>query len=157
VKTVGAYYFDSSGLAKSYVKETGSAWVEDVTDLAAGNEVIISLATGAEVAAAICKRARAGTLAPADASIALATFKAEFKSHYFTVNLSNAIIDRAMSLAEKHGLRGYDSIQLATAVGLHEKRLLTGASPLTFVSADDKLNTAAQAEGLLVENPNNYP
>ena len=154
---MGTYYFDSSGLAKRYVKETGSAWVESVTDLAAGNEIITSLATGAEVAAAICKRARTGTLLPADASTALTTFKAEFKSHYFTVNLSNLIIDRAMSLAEKHGLRGYDSIQLSTAVGLHEKRHLTGASQLTFISADDKLNAAAQAEGLLVENPNNHP
>ncbi len=154
---MGTFYFDSSRLAKRYVKEIGSAWVESVTDLAVGNEIMISLATGAEVAAAICKRARTGTLTPTDAAIALTTFKAEFKSHYFTVNLSKAIVDRAMSLAEKHGLRGYDSIQLATASRLQEKRLITGAPSITFVSADDKLNTAAQAEGLLVENPNNHP
>lgn len=154
---MGAYYFDSSGLAKRYVKETGSAWVENVTDLATSNEIMIALATGAEVAAAICKRARSGTLTPADATIALTTFKTEFKTHYFTINLSNAIVERAMNLAEKHGLRGYDSIQLATAVGIHERRLLKGVSAIIFVSADDKLNAAAQAEGLLVENPNNYP
>lgn len=154
---MGTYYFDSSGLAKRYVKETGSAWVESVTDLTTGNEIMVSLVTGAEVAAAICKRARSGTLTPADAAIALAAFKTEFKSNYFAINLNIAIIDRAMNLAEKHDLRGYDSIQFATAVGLHEKRLLKGASAMTFVSADDKLNAAAQAEGLLIENPNNHP
>jgi hypothetical protein len=152
-----AYYFDSSGLAKRYVKETGSAWAENLTDLASGNEIFISLATGAEVAAAICKRARTGTLKPVDAASALATFKVEFKTHYFLVNLSDQIIDSAMNLAEKHGLKGYDSIQLATALDLQTDRLITASPPLIFVSADDKLNAAAQAEGLLVENPNNYP
>jgi len=62
-----------------------------------------------------------------------------------------------MNLAEKHGLKGYDSIQLSTALELHTDRSITGSPPLTFVSADDKLNAAAQAEGLLVENPNNHP
>jgi len=103
---MGAYYFDSSGLAKRYIKEVGSAWVESLTNLTSGNENIISLATGAEVAAAICKRARTGALKTADAASALAKFKLEFKSHYFVVNLSDQIIDRAMNLAEKHGLRG---------------------------------------------------
>ena len=154
---MGTYYFDSSGLAKRYVKEIGSIWVESVTNLNPGNEIFISLTAGAEIAAAICKRARTGTLTATDAAIALAAFKAEFKSYFFTINLSNTIIDQAMSLAEKHGLRGYDSIQLATALRLHEKRLLAGASAIIFVSADDKLNAAAQAEGLLVENPNNHP
>jgi len=27
----------------------------------------------------------------------------------------------------------------------------------TFISADDKLNAAAEAEGLQIENPNDYP
>jgi hypothetical protein len=154
---MGAYYFDSSGLAKRYVNETGSVWVESLTDLASGNEIIISLATGAEVAAAICKRARTGAFKPADAAVALTTFKTEFKTHYFLVNLSNSIIDHAMNLAEKQGLKGYDSIQLATALELQADRSVTAAPPLTFVSADDKLNAAAQAEGLLVENPTNHP
>jgi len=31
------------------------------------------------------------------------------------------------------------------------------SSTFTFVSADNELNSAAQAENLTVENPNNYP
>ncbi|WP_341738031.1 hypothetical protein [Microcoleus sp. CAWBG640] len=30
-------------------------------------------------------------------------------------------------------------------------------SDVTFVSADNELNAAAAREGLIVENPNNYP
>jgi hypothetical protein len=63
----------------------------------------------------------------------------------------------AMDLSEKHGLKGYDSIQLATALELQTSQSSTALLPLIFVSADDKLNTAAQAEGLIVENPNNHP
>jgi hypothetical protein len=32
-----------------------------------------------------------------------------------------------------------------------------GYSPLTFVSADDRLNRAAAAEGLPIDNPNQHP
>jgi hypothetical protein len=32
-----------------------------------------------------------------------------------------------------------------------------GLPLVTFVSADSELNAAAASEGLLVENPNNYP
>lgn len=61
-----------------------------------------------------------------------------------------------MKLAEAYQLRGYDSIQLAAALALHETRLSLSLSPITFVCADNRLNIAAATEGLIVENPNNY-
>jgi len=54
-------------------------------------------------------------------------------------------------------LRGYDAVQLAAALEANDERLANALTPLTLVSADTELNTAAQAEGLNVENPNNYP
>jgi predicted nucleic acid-binding protein len=62
-----------------------------------------------------------------------------------------------MSLATKHALRGYDAVQLAAALEANDERIANELTPLTLVSADDELNTAAQAEGLTVENPNAYP
>jgi hypothetical protein len=62
-----------------------------------------------------------------------------------------------MALAETHALRGYDAVQCATAVLVHTERVALGMPPLTLVSADTALNTAAAAEGLLVEDPNTYP
>ena len=54
-----------------------------------------------------------------------------------------------MTLAETYSLRGYDAVQLATAVEIHARGLTLGLPALTFVSADGELNTAAQAEGLI--------
>lgn len=48
-------------------------------------------------------------------------------------------------------------MQLATALEAQVVRDSLGLPPLIFVSADGHLNIAAQREGLLVENPNNYP
>jgi hypothetical protein len=62
-----------------------------------------------------------------------------------------------MVLAERHGLRGYDSVHLAAALTLHERRQANGLAPLTFVSADNAQRTAAASEGLAVENPNDHP
>ena len=62
-----------------------------------------------------------------------------------------------MTLAEQHGLRGYDAVQLAAALELHAVRNRMGLTPLTFVSADSALNTASQTEGLMVDDPNAHP
>ena len=62
-----------------------------------------------------------------------------------------------MSLATKHALRGYDGVQLSAALEANDERISNELPPLTVASADDDLNAAAQAEGLKVENPNNYP
>ncbi len=76
---------------------------------------------------------------------------------FVIVSIDESTIRLALVLSEKHALRGYDAIQLATALEANQKRLQRGLSPLIIVSADSELNTAAQAEGLRVENPNNYP
>ncbi len=62
-----------------------------------------------------------------------------------------------MNYANKYELRGYDAVQLAASLEVEKRIKLTGGLPLIFVSADNDLNQAALAEGLSVENPNNYP
>jgi len=39
---------------------------------------------------------------------------------------------------------------------LRDQCLASGLPAPTFIAADNELNTAAQAEGLLVDNPNNH-
>jgi hypothetical protein len=70
------------------------------------------------------------------------------------VEVKDALIDMAMSLAEKHALRGYDSVQLAAALSLQQVRASLSLPTMIFVSADNRLNASAQAESLPVENPN---
>jgi hypothetical protein len=62
-----------------------------------------------------------------------------------------------MALAQTHGLRGYDAVQLAAALEVNALCVASGLPTLTFVCADVELNAVATSEGLLVENPNNYP
>lgn len=93
----------------------------------------------------------------ATATAALAQFYYDFEHHYQTVEVSAAVVARAIALAETHALRAYDAVQLATALESNNLRAGLAAPPLTLVSADQELNAAATAEGLAVEDPNSHP
>jgi predicted nucleic acid-binding protein len=84
-------------------------------------------------------------------------FARSLQSRFAFVEISESLVRAAMSLAKKYGLRGYDSVQLAAALQVHQRRAVLNLSPLIFVSADNGLNVAAVSENLTVENPNNYP
>ena len=62
-----------------------------------------------------------------------------------------------MTLVDRHGLRGYDAVHLASALTVSNERQHAGMSPLVFVSADRTQLDAARAEGLIGENPNDHP
>lgn len=153
---MGAYYLDSSGLAKRYAREMGTVWVTGITDPKAGNELFISLITGAEVVAAIGRWQCTGLISTADATQVIRSFRWHFQFQYTVITVTRDMVDRAMELAEYHALRGYDSVQLATALAIQGERANLGLSPLLFVSADKDLNLAATQEGLAVENPNDH-
>jgi hypothetical protein len=84
-------------------------------------------------------------------------FRRVFKDKFFTTEIDSNLLEEASVLAEKYALRGYDAVQLAAALFVQNRRGRIGATSLIFVSADNALNQAAQAEGLTVDNPNNYP
>ncbi|MGA9350850.1 MAG: type II toxin-antitoxin system VapC family toxin [Anaerolineae bacterium] len=153
---MGHYYFDSSALVKRYVAETGTDWIRRLCALGAGHTLYTVRISGAEIIAALFRRTRMGTLAVADAQAAATQFKADLRNHYQIVEVTEQLIDLAMTLAEKHGLRGYDAVQLAAALELQAARAALSLSTITFVCADDPLNKAAKAEGLPAENPNDY-
>jgi predicted nucleic acid-binding protein len=69
---------------------------------------------------------------------------------------TTAILDLACVLLERHPLRGYDAIHLATVLTVQQSLQRQGLPTLTFLSADDHLNQAAITEGLAVDNPNNH-
>ncbi len=154
---MAAYFFDSSAAVKRYSNETGTNWVKGIADPAAGNKIYIALITGAEVVSAIARKARSGGLSAIDASRAIADFRLDFTSVYRTVEVTFDLIKKAMEIAEKHTLRGYDAVQLAVALGVNVYWLNLGMPALTLVSADADLNTAALTEGLAVEDPNDHP
>jgi hypothetical protein len=154
---VAAYFFDSSAVVKRYVQEMGTAWVLSVMDPAAGHALYVARITGVEVVSALTRQTRSGAVAPEAAATALMQFRHDFTHQYRTVDITPSLITRAMGLAETHALRGYDAVQCAAALVVHTYRQALGMPLLTLVSADDALNTAAAAEGLLVDDPNAHP
>lgn len=151
------YFFDSSALVKYYVSETGTQWVHGLIDAQPPNESIIVHITGAGIVAAISRRVRMNLTTSADRAKAIGIFNTHFKTKYRVVIALLETVEGAMNLAEKHGLRGYDAIQLAAALLVEEEMAAAGFGPLVLISADHELNTAAQAEGLLTDDPNQHP
>jgi len=155
---VSHFYLDASAVVKRYNLETGSAWVKTLTDPSSGHIIILGEITLAEVAAALAAKHRVpGGITRKERDDAVALFLGHCDAEYVLVAITRYIIDRAVSLTQNHKLRGYDAVQLATALVANEALTAAGLSALTFVAADHDLLTAASAEGLGAENPNRCP
>jgi predicted nucleic acid-binding protein len=150
---VAVYFCDSSAIVKCYIQEQGSVWMVTLLDATAGHHLYLARITGVEVIAAIRRRARRGDIAAPDASAALAQFRQDFAGLYRIIEITPALVTRAMALVETHALRGYDAVQLAAAVEINLRGTTLGLPVLTLVSADGELNLAAATEGLVVEDP----
>jgi hypothetical protein len=158
---MAAFYMDSSGLVKHYLPETGSVWVSSLIDATTisgewQNAVFLSKIGVVEVAAAIAKRHRMGQITNGSKANLVTVFLDDCMGHFSTLNLDDRVIGIAINLTQRHPLRGYDAVHLATALMLNKALTDEALEPLTFVSADDILCQAAKAEGLLVENPNEH-
>jgi predicted nucleic acid-binding protein len=123
----------------------------------AGHTIYTVRISGVEVVAALFLRSRTGSLTGPDAHAAADQFRADFRNRYQILEVTPALVDAAMALAEKHNLRGYDAVQLAAALSINQVRASLSLSPVTFVCADNRLNTAAATENLQFENPNLHP
>ena len=97
------------------------------------------------------------TLSIDQATKALRRLKRDFPIRFTHIAVSEDVVIEALRLTETYGLRGYDAVQLSAAIKANSERVGRGLLPLILVSADAELNSAAQAEGLVIENPNNYP
>jgi predicted nucleic acid-binding protein len=154
---VADYYFDTSGLVKRHVSETGSGWVRSLTQPKAGHTLYIARITAVEMVAAVTRRQRGGSLSAAQAGAIIGHFRRHLTQRYRVVEMTTALFDDAMSMARKHQLRAYDAVQLAAALEVQRLQQIAGLGPVTLISADQDLNSAATAEGLLVDDPNAHP
>ena len=151
------YFFDTSGLVKRHVSEVGSGWVRSLTQAKAAHTLYIARITAVEMVAAITRRQRGGSLSAAQAGAILGHFRRHLNGRYFVLELSPDLLSAAMKLSRGHGLRAYDAVQLAAALELDCGNQAAGFGPVTLVSADRDLNTAAMDEGLTVDDPTAHP
>jgi len=153
---VAAYFLDSSALVKRYATETGSPWVENLTDPRSGNRIYVAAITHVEVIAAIARKKKGLLLSATDAAAAIGRFENDLQTDLRVFDLTPNVITMAARLAEKHALRGYDAVQLAVALEINAARTARRLTGLMLVSSDVELNTAAQSEQLLTDDPNSH-
>lgn len=155
---MSSYYFDASALTKRYLSELGSPWAHNLIEPDAGQTIWIAELTEVEVASALA----AGHRAPRGISrrvrdAAIALLADHCSTEYQLVTLDRPILDSALNLTQRHRLRAYDAIQLATALATAAILHAAGLPTLTFVAADTDLTAAARAEGLPADDPNHHP
>jgi hypothetical protein len=70
--------------------------------------------------------------------------------------LDPVLIGRAVTLTQTHRLRGYDAVQLATALAANESLAGADLPNLAFIAADDDDLVAAGSEDLPADDPNRH-
>jgi uncharacterized protein len=134
-------YIDASALVKRYVAERGST---EVIKLIAGADIVAtSLVSRAEVSAALARALHLRVLDHDGAWRARRRFSREWLD-FARVPVSEVLVSWAESLAWDYGLRGYDSVQLASALTWQQ---LIGQD-VVLATFDRQLWEAAPGAGL---------
>lgn len=134
-------FADSSALAKLYLEESGSTEVRAIP----GRLVISSLAL-VEVASAIWRKSREGTIEPYEASLLHGDLDADGATRYAVVAPRARVLADAADLVARHPLRALDAIQLSSALAVQRAQ----PEPVTFATFDRALARVALAERLEV-------
>ena len=108
-------YLDTSALLKLYVREPGSEMVRKLVDEAA--VVATSKVAYPEARAALARGRREGLLREKEYRQVVVALQNDWP-RYLAVEVSDSLVWLAGELAEKHHLRGFDSIHLASAITL---------------------------------------
>ncbi len=142
-------YLDASALVKRYLSEPGTP--ETNQAIAEADAVATTIVSRAEVAAAFAKAVRLGAAGREEVGSVLETFRSDWPDFY-SLHVSSAVAARAERLAWEEDLRGYDAVQLASALvwkeGIGEN--------VTFATFDVDLWEAA-GRHRLVRFPENLP
>jgi predicted nucleic acid-binding protein len=134
-------YLDASALVKRYIVERGSR--ETIALTGESELTATSIVSRAEVVAALAKAARTGVVTQELGRNARRLFIGDWPD-LVRVPMTEALVERAEGLAWEHGLRGYDSVQLASALTWQES---VGAE-IVLATFDQQLWDAATRAGL---------
>ena len=136
-------YLETSDLVKLYALEPDSN--EIAGRVQAADIVATSILSYAEARAALSRKFREKGIDKNEYERVKNELETDWE-HYFVINLNNNLVKSAGDLTEKHALRGFDALHLASALEI--KRLTS--LPVTFSSSDARLRSAAQEEGLVM-------
>jgi uncharacterized protein len=139
-------YLDTSCLVKLYFEEEDSLQVRE--QVQSSSAAATSLIAYAEVRSALARRFREKAFPAAAYKRVLSGFCKDWP-HYLRVQVTEPLVTLAGDLAEKHGLRGFDAVHLASAMTLRE----ASSSNVLFSCADRPLQTASREEGFAQPPP----
>jgi predicted nucleic acid-binding protein len=132
-------YLDTSSLVKLYVEEPGRASVRKLVDRA---ELITTCVVAyAEARSAFARRRREGSLTRSQHRTVKLAFDADWP-RLLTLEVAQPLAKNAGDLAERHRLRGFDALHLASYAMVAEE---FPAESVRFSSADRALNRAARS------------
>lgn len=144
------FHVDASAWIKLYLNEAGTAWMRRFWTSAPS---CASATLGfVEVMATVVRRNRGANIAPSLTASTLASVRRDFQG-FIRVHLDAAVLATADALPERHGLRGADSIHLASALLLRQ----AAGRPVILIASDLELLNAARNEGLAVLDPSTGP
>jgi len=106
-------YADASALVKRYVSETHSQEVQEL--FRAARVIGTSELSRVEVASALSKAVRMGSLTDQEAAKALRALRADWPD-FLRLRITDAVLSRGEELAFGRGLRGCDAVHLASAM-----------------------------------------
>jgi predicted nucleic acid-binding protein len=137
-------YLDTSSLVKLYVEEDGSPEVES---LVKSSEVAAtSIVAYAEARAAFARRYREKAFTRSEYDIIKSNVTKDWR-RYLVLSITGDLVRMAGDLAEKHALRGFDAIHLASALTLRDAL----STSILFSCFDDYLQNAFKLEDFTVE------
>jgi predicted nucleic acid-binding protein len=149
------YYLDTSALVKQYVDESGSDWIRRL--LARDNGIFItSHLLLVEMISAFRRRLREGSVTQHDYIKIKSALDNDIRTRFQVVRFDEPVVDETRNLLERYPLRSYDAIHLASSFLMHQVLIKAGQPGITFLCADNRLLSAAKAEGMMVDNPNQH-
>ena len=124
---MAAYFFDSSALAKRFIRETGTAFVLSLWRPSAHHAIYAARLTEVEVCAALARRHKGLKLAADQFHKSVKRLRRDFTERLAVTATTESIVIEALRLAESYALRGYDALQLASALEANRRRVLPGS------------------------------
>jgi predicted nucleic acid-binding protein len=134
-------YLDASALVKRYLLERGSRETLEFTSQA--DMTATSILSRAEVAAGLAKAVRTRVVMDDVAKRAQRSFAGDWPD-LLRIPVTEALVERADSLAWMHGLRGYDAVHLASALTWRE----SAGEEIVLATFDQQLWEAGKRTGL---------
>lgn len=131
-------YLDTSSLVKLYVDEAGSG--EVVTLLETAEIAATSVVAYPEARAALARRRRERSLSPAAHRAARTALDADWP-RVLSLEVADPLARHAGDLAERHRLRGFDALHLASYLAIAKE---FPGEAVRFSSADKALERAAR-------------